>query len=122
MQHLTYPIALIFIGPTWLWMLWAYSSLAYEMNGLLDAAKEDDDESIILAQRAWKAFTGNTFSFVIFFILSGWASIEWVKSDYDSTVFFWQFICGITYFSITSILEMRFLEWSNAEPPSNQAN
>lgn len=119
MQYFSYPIAFIFLGPIWCWMLWTFCSLSYEMDNLLKSAKEDDQASIDLARRAWKAFTGNTFFFFIIFALIGYSSYLWVHSDYEADIFLLQFSCAAIYYLVTDLLETRFLEWQVAHSPDD---
>lgn len=112
MQYINYPIAFIFLGPIWLWMLWSFSSLSYEMEKLLQSATEDDEDSIAITKRAWNVFTGNTFVFMICFVSIGWFSYTWIQSNYDTESFLWQYFPAIIYVFITQILEAKFIRWN----------
>ena len=107
----SYPSFLLFIPPVWLWMLWHFSALAYEMDIMLKSVSENNEEHIQLVRKAWKLFTSLTFACVISCIIHGLLAYYWWQSNYDQTVFWLLLLPGTVFILFSRLVEPYFCEW-----------
>ena len=107
----SYPAFLLFIPPVWLWMLWHFSALSFEMDVMLKTVSAKNEEHLELVRKAWKIFTRLTVAFVLSCCIHGLLVLYWSQSNYEP-FWFW-FLCapaGIFIF-FSRALEPSFCRW-----------
>jgi hypothetical protein len=98
----------LFLCPTWLWGLWHFCGLAFEMEFLLLHITEDHP-LLEQVKKSWKAFTGNLICFMFAFLGSGIVCWQGISNALAPKWLLYLFAPIALYVVITRQLEKRLL-------------
>jgi hypothetical protein len=106
-----YPAFLLFIPPVWLWMLWHFSAVAFEMDVMLKTVSAKNEEHLTLVRRVWRLFTHLTIAYVISCLIHGAMVLYWSQNDYPQPWFWASCLPAGVFIFFSRALEPYFCRW-----------